>query len=138
MWYLLAQTVLMSTSVPVSFEFQETWPPLLSTAAQWLAFGVVNAAGILVCYEANRQGDNREFVNRFVCLSWPITIRLLTLFILPVGAALFAAAWWASWQGTDGNLQAELVAQGLGLALSILYYWRVRTHLGWIAAESSP
>ena len=138
MWYLFSQTVLISSSVPVGFEFREVWSPL-STAAEWLALAVINAAGVLLCYQASRQGDNREFVNRFACPSWPVTIRLMTLFVLPIFAAFFGAAWWASWRGWvgDDDLDTGLVPLGFGFALPSLYYWRLRSHLRSIAAVPS-
>ncbi|MCA0754971.1 hypothetical protein KP806_07900 [Paenibacillus sp. N4] len=47
---------------------------------------VVNIAGIIFCYRANRSGDNDDFIERFICLSLPITIRLLfiSVIVLPI------------------------------------------------------
>jgi hypothetical protein len=135
MWYLFGQMVMLSSSVPVGFEFGEAWPSPLSAAATWLSMAAINAAGVLLCYEANRQGDNREFVNQFVCLSWPVTIRLLTLFI----PALVGAASWVWWRGGDGDdRETGLVVLGLGFLFPALYYWRLRSHLRWVAATVSP
>jgi uncharacterized membrane protein (DUF485 family) len=142
MWYRLSETVLVSGSIPVSFEFRETWPSPLSTAVTWLAMAAVNAAGVLLCYEANRQGDNREFVNRLVCLSWPITIRVTVLFVVPVLVTVFAAAWWCSWPGSECrwsvNPEAELVPLLFGFVVPTLYYARLRSHLRWVAAVPLP
>lgn len=38
--------------------------------------------GVLLCYKVNEQGDNKEFIDRFICLSWPIAIRCLVFYIV--------------------------------------------------------
>jgi hypothetical protein len=37
--------------------------------------------GTYCSFKANREGDNKNFVERFVCLSWPITIKSLLIAI---------------------------------------------------------
>jgi len=139
MWYLLGQMVMFASAVPVGFEFGEPWPSPLSAAASWIALAAINAAGVLVCYEVNRRGDDRDFLGRFVCLSWPVTIRLLVLVVIPGFMVVFAAVWWASWRGWMGDDDSSVmfVALGFGFAFPILYYWRLRSHLRWIAAASA-
>jgi hypothetical protein len=45
-------------------------------------FSIITAIGIVVCYKANSRGDDKEFVERFICLSLPIGVRIsLLLFI---------------------------------------------------------
>lgn len=39
-----------------------------------LAVGVI---GIIVCYETNRRGDNRAFVERLVILAAPVSVRVI-------------------------------------------------------------
>lgn len=42
---------------------------------------VLTFVGLYSCYQANRDGDNKDFVARFVCISLPINIRLLVVVI---------------------------------------------------------
>jgi hypothetical protein len=35
--------------------------------------------GIVRCYNANKKGDNTDFIARMVCLGWPVGIRIATL-----------------------------------------------------------
>lgn len=44
---------------------------------------IITGLGILFCYLANRRGDNKQFIARFMCLSVPITtkVTLCVLFI---------------------------------------------------------
>jgi hypothetical protein len=45
-------------------------------------FIIITAIGIVVCYKANSRGDDKEFVERIICLSLPIGVRIsLLLFI---------------------------------------------------------
>lgn len=43
---------------------------------------IVIAIGVLLCYKVNRLGDNKEFVDRMVCLSWPISCRINVLRVI--------------------------------------------------------
>ena len=38
---------------------------------------LVNAAGLLFCYQANKKGDNKAFIERIICLSVPIGVRVI-------------------------------------------------------------
>jgi hypothetical protein len=43
---------------------------------------VINILGIYICYKANLQGDNEEFIVRMVCLNLPIIVRLTVLYMI--------------------------------------------------------
>ena len=48
-----------------------------------IIFGLcITVGGVLLCYEANNQGDDEEFIDRIVCLSWPINVRMIGILIL--------------------------------------------------------
>lgn len=38
--------------------------------------------GILFCYNANRLGDNKNFIDRMICLSIPISFRISCIYII--------------------------------------------------------
>ena len=40
---------------------------------------VITVVGIWVCYRANRKGDDREFIDRYICMGFPLLIRLVVL-----------------------------------------------------------
>lgn len=56
-----------------------------------LIIGIIGV-GVFLCYWANRKGDGRFFIERLMCLSIPITIRVslcvLLIFLIIVGASL--------------------------------------------------
>jgi hypothetical protein len=57
-----------------------------------IATAVIIGIGVLFCFAINRRGDGRNFIERFMCLSIPVTIRIsiysLVVFILVMGSSL--------------------------------------------------
>ena len=64
--------------------------PTSIIAGQILIAVAATLAGILICYEVNRRADDRDFLDRIVCLSWPVMIRLVVV-SLPLYSAYLAA-----------------------------------------------
>ena len=60
--------------------FPETFNPfnIISSAASL----IIDITGTILCYRANRNGDNDDFIGRMICLSWPILIRVVVLFAI--------------------------------------------------------
>ncbi len=42
---------------------------------------VITVFGVYYCYKINSQGDNKEFMIRFICLGLPAVIRILAMFL---------------------------------------------------------
>lgn len=57
-----------------------------------LTTAVIIGVGVMLCFMINRRGDGRNFIERFMCLSIPITIRVsiysLIIFILVLGSSV--------------------------------------------------
>jgi hypothetical protein len=134
MHYLLAHTVLMSGSIPLNLSRE--WPFDLGESLLWWIGLAINVAGVALCFEANHEGDDRDFVSRFICLSWPITVRLMVLAGLPV-VALQMATRWPTGRGLDVRLPSGMFALAVGVGLPILYYGLVRAHIRRVAAAPS-
>jgi len=49
-----------------------------------LAYAATNlvaiVTGIIICYRANKKGDNTDFIARMICLGWPIGIEIAVAF----------------------------------------------------------
>lgn len=69
----------------ILFEFVYLFPlqegPKVLDYVDSLAIISITLLGIILCYKANKKGDNKEFIDRFICLSWPIGVRLFVIFI---------------------------------------------------------
>ena len=57
-----------------------------------IAIPAIVISGVIICFIANLRGDNRNFIERFICLTVPITIRVsiysLFLFLATLGGSL--------------------------------------------------
>src|SRR5436309_9995005 len=40
---------------------------------------VLVIAGTLFCYRANRAADDQDFIDRFVCIAWPLTVKIVLI-----------------------------------------------------------
>ncbi|MGO9566213.1 MAG: hypothetical protein ACLP5H_01600 [Desulfomonilaceae bacterium] len=81
MWYLFVWVL----AVSILTEFSG-WPPReLPAVTIIMSIGVVavNIIGFFLCYRANSRRDDRDFVVRFICMSWPVTWRV-TAAVIPV------------------------------------------------------
>ncbi|WP_420962633.1 hypothetical protein [Brucella sp. IR073] len=43
---------------------------------------IINVVGISVCYKTNKSGDDKEFIERMVCIGFPTIIKLSIIFII--------------------------------------------------------
>lgn len=76
LFFMLAEVVILDLNTDSSFS-----TPTLN----WIAFGlefIITLLGILWCYKTNRQGDNKDFIIRMICLGLPIGIRILVISII--------------------------------------------------------
>ncbi len=78
--------------------------------------------GILLCYKTNKAGDNEHFVQRFMCIAFPVTIQMLAI-LIPIEFAFYASAEpvFGVEVPKDGS-QFDLLFLTLGY---IYYYWRL-------------
>ncbi|MCA1961362.1 MAG: hypothetical protein LDL33_11270 [Desulfomonile sp.] len=87
MKYLLAWTLFNTLAVQNALWTVETIT--LFTGIKALLVIAVNVVGVLACYAANRRGDDTDFVERFICLGWPVIFKItVVIFIV---SALFVA-----------------------------------------------
>lgn len=125
MKYFLVQTVIIS----LVFSFiSHLASPLYSTGAMAFLEStmdlVVNVLGIWMCYEANKLGDNKEFLDRIICLSLPIGVRL-TVFIIPLSFLIGIMTGWLDTAGAAQDLLNLVLGSG---SLLIFYIW-VRSYI---------
>src|SRR5688572_3398682 len=74
--YFLAVTALSYlTARPGILEMLQT------TVEGWVALSyvVVGFLGTYACFLANARGDGQRFIERFMCLSWPVLLRWVVL-----------------------------------------------------------
>jgi hypothetical protein len=74
--YLIAGSLLSSLSAGPGLTAWRT----TGGASRSAALLAVTVGGIWLCYLANRRGDGRAFVERFICLTVPVYVRWLVLY----------------------------------------------------------
>ncbi|BGE83680.1 hypothetical protein Ms3S1_01160 [Methylosinus sp. 3S-1] len=54
----------------------------------------ITIVGTIACYISNKTGDNREFVERYVCISFPVSVRatIFCIIIIIVSLVIYVAA----------------------------------------------
>ena len=90
MLYYVLTTTLYAGSSALALVPPPPETPTAVLAGQVLIIVASTLAGILICYEVNRRTDDRDFLDRMVCLSWPVTIRLAVVY-LPLYTAYLVA-----------------------------------------------
>jgi hypothetical protein len=84
---------------------------------------VVGIAGTLICYRTNRSGDDKEFIERYTSLTFPIAVQV-TLAVFAVVGGIVAAEILFSGAGIP-DAYLEIVI-GVLITLGLLYtYWRL-------------
>lgn len=98
---------------------------------------VVTIVGIIMCYDMNLSGDNRSFLDRFICMSLPLAIRLVVLMIV-IAIPVFVVASAVAGDDFDRYLDDYTVLDVLvTVAFELIFYWRMRRHIARIAGASS-
>jgi len=90
MLYYVLTTTMYAGSSALALVPPPPETPTAVLAGQVLIIIASTLAGILICYEVNRRTDDRDFLDRMVCLSWPVTIRLAVVY-LPLYTAYLVA-----------------------------------------------
>ena len=68
-----------------------------------LAASVVSLVGLHICHEINKRGDNQRFIERFLCLSVPISIWVYLSYLVSFYAGFIVT------QTILGRAQANLI-----------------------------
>jgi hypothetical protein len=73
-------SLMMTSSVTHFFHYAvelNSWDNAVDVATVILAI-----FGTLLCYRTNKKGDNKEFIERYVSLYFPVSIQMILLFII--------------------------------------------------------
>lgn len=130
---VLGGFVVVSLLTASSASVPRTWGGVLY-AVLYLACSV---AGIWSCFRANEEGDGRSFVERYVCLSAPLSVLMYLAYVVLFYGAFFVLR---HRPGYDAASFAQTVAPYfvlVGLALLFGYFALLRKYIKRIAAPIS-
>jgi hypothetical protein len=114
--YYIAFIVLVSAGLQLAQYVSQSasfWN-LISNAASV----IIPIIGTILCYRANRSGDNRDFIGRMICLSWPIGIKVGVLFAATLVTVLIGTS---IVFGSDAD--TDPVFAIFDALFEICYYW---------------
>jgi hypothetical protein len=106
---------------------------LYATRASFIPIlsGMLFVAGVLYCYARNGGVRGRDFLSRFIALSWVVSLRFLLIVTPAVILVLFVL-------GTDpSELRASPVTSIASVLIAIIYYYRVSVHVDEVASRAA-
>lgn len=89
--------------------------------------------GMIWCYQTNKLGDNSEFLDRFICLSLPITVRLFVFFVLIYTLYIFFGTSFFGEAFEKFTEQTNWIDVIFTVAFSVYFYWRLSIAINEVA-----
>jgi hypothetical protein len=105
------------------------------TAVGGLAITIM---GTVMCYRANKSGDNIDFIGRMLCLGWPIAIKIVVMFSA-LTLIIFALSDIVAWiMGSDFDMakhvpDQDIIGKAWGALLTICIYWLLYKYITFVA-----
>ncbi|RUO73404.1 hypothetical protein [Idiomarina ramblicola] len=126
-YYLVLMLVLFTLPIGVLGDNTTVW----DKASLWAELALV-VFGTTAAYKSNGGRDGRQFLERYVALSWVLFIRLLPLVILlGIIASIFREIFIgdAGYSFTGYDFAAVVL-------IGFFYYWRLSHHMGDLSQEN--
>jgi hypothetical protein len=90
----------------------------------FLSYLVIPVIGTIVCYQSNAAGDNKEFIERYICIGFPTAIRIM-LIAIPLIIVAYVVIYSVI---PDGNPKATSGYDLLfHVVFLIFFYWRLNS-----------
>lgn len=108
-------------------ESEKTWPGIIIAAAALIC-------GTLYCYNVNKNGDNKDFIKRIVCLAFPVAFNwalIIVILLIGFGFPIFMLL---TYKWPNFSLQHTVEQNPMLLVLApavfniiylTIYYWRL-------------
>ena len=123
MKYLLADSIATTAAIfLVSSVSRAASLMAILSAMAGVAIAVVS---ILLCFTANGGSNGRHFIERFVCLSWPVGIRVVVYMLLPLIVLVMLAV---IAKGEGGRFQ-EILTFAWGVVVGLWVFLWIRRKL---------
>jgi hypothetical protein len=87
---------------------------------------VLTIAGTIICYQTNKRGDDKEFIERYISIGFPVGIRSLLFLILIGGIFLVIAVLTAQGEISDESTVYDLLVM---TAFILYFYWRLNSSI---------
>jgi hypothetical protein len=87
------------------------------------------------CYKVNSAGDNQKFIERYICLGIPLSVKLVFLIILLMFLLIFLSIFLDIEIYSDPDGLGEVLTTISGMFAITIFYWRLYVHMKFIAHE---
>jgi len=107
--------------------------PSVITITEGAVVLIMTIGGTLLSYKKNKDGDNKDFIDRYVCLSIPILIKITVLFVCCYIAYMIVGYMFLNetfGKDTDSTTWIDVL---LTLLSELLFYWRLVHHFSWVS-----
>lgn len=94
----------------------------------WLIGTILYIIGIAICYRTNSLGDNKEFIERLICLIFPVSIRVAIISLMIFCPLLLISVFILKLYpliSLNVALAGETIIYGFFFVVSICYYFRL-------------
>jgi hypothetical protein len=92
--------------------------------------------GSFLCYGANKNGDDRDFIARMICLGWPITVKLMVILFVPAVIIFAPVAFVLALEGSSSDFAGEVHGLIFELLFVVVYYWMLYKYITIVAQPS--
>lgn len=131
--YFLVFTILITISgqfssyVSISPTFQAVIVSVLRV--------VIVIAGTILCYRTNKEGDDREFIDRIICISLPLGIRFFVILFATFSLYLVLSMIILG-DAFNPQVGSRPLAMDLILILYLVcFYWRLMHHIKIVSSK---
>jgi hypothetical protein len=116
----LVPATALSTTYVINFLYDPSaniWDYAIDTS-----YVLITVVGTILCYITNKNGDDREFIERYMSIGFPTIVKTTLIFILIL---LINIAIYYFMLGYDQSDESTYVALIYTLAFFAAYFWRL-------------
>lgn len=134
--YVVMSSIFMQL-IPITFISTENNIKIDTTyIISVLVYILIVIFGTIICHKTNKAGDDREFIERMICLGFPIAIRtiiisfiiaILHLIFIIAAYFLYNSTQWSDHQETPG--QSSLYDLAFMIFILMYAYWRLNSSI---------
>jgi hypothetical protein len=111
----------------------------LSKLVAGVAEVAVTIIGLLACYQANSRGDGKDLVARFICMSWPVGLKILVCwFVLGLVCSLILCFAMPMDMIVPISTYTAPLADLISVGASVAYFVLIRKWLIQISSTEIP
>jgi hypothetical protein len=120
--YFVAEVALLGIGSLSNRDYPHDLTDLLISLVQL----VVEVFVLIACFRVNRQGDGRMFLERLICIAWPIAMRCTLIFaVVNFICEHFALS--------GGNILSHLLEASLYAIPIAIFYWMLFKNIQYIS-----